>query len=145
MPFNTRQPIIVPWDFSEMSSNALEKALELADSPAQVKVVHVSARPSVMEPGIVWGTITEESLQENLLESFFKMVPKNKYPGLTFVALFGDPGSELADYATEIKAGLIVISSHGRTGVKRFLMGSVAERVVRLSPCPVLVLRDDKE
>jgi nucleotide-binding universal stress UspA family protein len=53
----------------------------------------------------------------------------------------GDPGHEIADCAAEIGADLVVISSHGRKGVKRLLIGSVAERVVRLSHCPVLVLR----
>ncbi|MEZ6094353.1 MAG: universal stress protein [Pirellulaceae bacterium] len=57
--------------------------------------------------------------------------------------MFGDPGSEITRFAKENDAGLIVISSHGRTGVSRLLLGSVAERVVRLAPCPVLVLRDD--
>lgn len=145
MPFNTKQKIIVPWDYSDMSMDALSKAIELAGSPSQIEVVHVSNLPSVMEPGVVWGTVTENSIRENLTESFHKTVPKGKYPGLTFVTLFGDPGSELTRHAEEVNAGLIVISSHGRTGIKRFLLGSVAERVVRLAPCPVLVLRDNEE
>ena len=53
-----------------------------------------------------------------------------------------DEVSEITEQAKAMNAGLIVISSHGRTGVPRFLMGSVAERVVRLAPCPVLVLRE---
>lgn len=53
----------------------------------------------------------------------------------------GDPGVEIVKVATELKAGLIVMPSHGRTGLKHLLLGSVAERVVRTATCPVLVLR----
>ena len=145
MSIFTQQPIVVPWDFSEMSSDALKQAMELADSPDQIVVVHVTPYPAAAEPSVVWGTYSEENIQENLLKSFRKEIPEEKYPGLTFVSFFGDPGSQITKHAKKIDAGLIVISSHGRTGVTRFLMGSVAERVVRLSPCPVLVLRNAPE
>ena len=56
--------------------------------------------------------------------------------------LFGDPGSEIVRYAAEVDAGLIVISSHGHSGLKRFFLGSVAERVTRMASCPVLVVRE---
>jgi universal stress protein A len=57
--------------------------------------------------------------------------------------LFGDPGQQIAIFAKEMKAGLIVMSSHGRTGLAHLLIGSVAERVLRLASCPVLILRSD--
>ncbi len=145
MPSFTKLPILVPWDFSEMSKDALEKAVEIADSPTQIEVVIVTPYPSAVEPSVVWGTYSEDEITENLSESFRKEIPEDKYPGIKFTSFFGDPGSQIARRAKEIGAGLIVISSHGRTGIRRFLMGSVAERVVRLSPCPVLVLRPDDE
>ena len=55
--------------------------------------------------------------------------------------LVGDPGTVCADRAASLKAELIVIPSHGRSGVSRLLLGSVTERIVRLAPCPVLVLK----
>jgi nucleotide-binding universal stress UspA family protein len=64
-----------------------------------------------------------------------------KYQGAEKVVLFGDPGHEIADYSQREQADLIVLPSHGRTGISRMLIGSVAERVVRLAHCPVLVLR----
>ena len=145
MSFFTNEKIIVPWDFSEMSKSALAKAVELADSNEQIEVVHVTPYPAAMEPSVVWGAYSEETIRENLLESFRREIPDDQYPGIKFHALFGDPGSEIARVAKELNAGLVVISSHGRTGVKRMLMGSVAERVVRMSPCPVLVLRTSGE
>jgi nucleotide-binding universal stress UspA family protein len=54
---------------------------------------------------------------------------------------FGDPGREIAAHAEELHAELIVMPSHGRTGLSRLFIGSVAERVVRLAHCPVLILK----
>jgi nucleotide-binding universal stress UspA family protein len=54
---------------------------------------------------------------------------------------FGDPGQRITAYAEEVGADVIVMPSHGRTGLKRLLLGSVAERVLRLAHCPVLVLK----
>lgn len=137
----TTQPIIIPWDFSDMSKDALNQAIEMADSPGQIEVVHVTPYPAAMEPSVVWGTYSEEGISDKLRSSFREIVPEEKYPGLKFVSYFGDPGHEITAHAKKVNAGLIVISSHGRTGLGRLLIGSVAERVVRLSPCPVLVLR----
>ena len=55
----------------------------------------------------------------------------------------GDPGSEIVSFANEVNANMIIMPSHGRTGISRLLIGSVAERVLRLASCPVLVLRGD--
>ena len=54
----------------------------------------------------------------------------------------GDPATEIVRIAEEEKAGMIVLGTHGRTGMSRLLMGSVAEGVVRRSPCPVIVYRE---
>ena len=138
----TKQPIIVPWDFSDMSKAAFLKALDIAASPEQIEVVHVTPYPSAMEASVAWGAWTEDDIRQSLTNSFRDELVEKKFTDVKFSALFGDPGSQIADLARERDAGLIVISSHGRTGVSRMLMGSVAERVVRLSPCPVLVLRN---
>ncbi len=135
-------PIIVPWDFTEMSKAALNKAIEIADSTQQIEVLHVTPYPSSVEPSVVWGVYSEAKIAENLQASFRKEVTESQRD-LKFTALFGDPGFRIAEFATEKNAGLIVISSHGRRGVKRLLLGSVTERTVRLSPCPVLVLRGE--
>lgn len=141
MKFFTSQPIIVPWDFSEMAIAALEKAVGLAESNEQIEVVHVTPYPAAMEPSVVWGTYSEDEIRASLLKSFREQFPEDKYPGIKFVSYFGDPGSHITKHAKQVDAGLIVISSHGRSGLQRLFIGSVAERVVRLSPCPVLVLR----
>lgn len=141
MSLLTSKSIIVPWDFSEMCKNALQTAVELAGENSQIHVVHVIPYPPSMEPGVVWGKVDETGLTENARKSFRRDVPDDKFPGIQFQTTFGDPGNQIAKLAKDIDAGLIVISSHGRTGLSHFFLGSVAERVTRLAPCPVLVLR----
>ncbi len=141
----TANTVIVPWDFSDMSKSSLDAALELVDTPDKIEVVHVTPYPAATEYGMIWGALTEGDIIENLGDSFQKATVSSGYPNLKFTATFGDPGSRIADVARERGAGLIVISSHGHTGLSRMLLGSVAERVVRLAPCPVLVLREDHE
>ncbi len=144
MALTTEKPIVVPWDFSEMSQYALATAIEIAESPSQIHVLHVIPYPSTLGtevPGI--GIIDEEHFQQSATRDFYKMVSKERYPEIVFEIALGDPGSQIANFAKQIKAGLIVISSHGRTGLAHLFLGSVAERVSRLSPCPVLILRGE--
>lgn len=140
MSWFENKKILVPWDFSKLSQQALHEALEMATSPDQVMVVHVTAILSANDPGMVWGTIDDETRREQLASKFNEMVsdlPEKP----AFHVRFGDPGSEICRAAEELGCNCIVIPSHGRTGLQHFLIGSVAERVVRLAPCPVFVLR----
>jgi nucleotide-binding universal stress UspA family protein len=141
----TQKTVIVPWDFSPLSKSALEAALEMVDSPDKIKVIHVTPYPAATEYGMVWGLLTETDIQGNLVKSFQQEMRDCNLPEVEFTAEFGDPGSRIADFAKTKDAGLVVISSHGHTGLSRLFLGSVAERVVRLSPCPVLVLRGHDE
>lgn len=136
----TTKTIVVPWDFSDMSKDALRKAAGLADSHDQIAVVHATPYPSAVEPSVVWGAYDEDKIAQNLHKSYREEVDE-EFSDLSFTALFGDPGTVIGKFAKDKDAGLIVISSHGRRGITRMLLGSVAERVVRLAPCPVLVLR----
>lgn len=133
--------IIVPWDFSELSKVALSEAIEIAESTDRIEVIHVTPYPATTEYGMIWGSFTEVEIRENLEKSFKEESADAGFPDLSFTAEFGDPGSRIAEFAKSKDAGLVVISSHGHTGLSRVFLGSVAERVVRLSPCPVLVLR----
>ncbi|MDP1560504.1 MAG: universal stress protein [Pirellulaceae bacterium] len=136
------KPVIVPWDFSDMSQEALSKALGLAKDPDLIHVVHVTQLPPVMEPGVVWGSLDEGSITKHCEDSFQALLAsRTDWAGVHFKVLVGDPGLSVTDYAKDHGAELIVISSHGHTGLSRLLLGSVAERVVRLAHCPVLVLR----
>ena len=134
--------VIVPWDFSDSSVAALRYAISAVDSTDRIEVVHVTPGPTAVEPGIVWGDLSEATITGNINRHFEKTLTELGLPKVKFTVLFGDPGSRIAEIAAERNAGIVVVSTHGRTGLSRLLLGSVAERIVRLSPCPVLVLRD---
>lgn len=140
----TGKLIVVPWDFSEMSLAALKRCLAMAGDRNKIRVVHVGQTFAGDASVYAFHAITDKEIQEDADKTFQQTIAK--YPelvGIKLTTLFGDPGTIVSDYADEIKADLIVISSHGRTGITRFLIGSVAERVVRLAKVPVLVLKGD--
>jgi nucleotide-binding universal stress UspA family protein len=140
--FLSGKPVVVPTDFSDESLKAIGRALDLVSDRTLVKVLHVSPIPAGGEFGSVWASITSEDIVRGANEQFAKAVAgQPALKGIDFKALIGDPGLVVTDYAKEIGAELIVIPSHGRTGIARLLLGSVAERVIRYASCPVLVLR----
>ena len=141
MSWAPRQKVIVPIDFSEDAFAALDTALDLVDDPKKVSVINVLAVLEPAEPGVIWATIDEESRARHAEQAMRERLADAKYKGVEIKIEFGDAGHEVARFAEEQGADLIVLSSHGRTGIKRLLIGSVAERIVRLAHCPVLVLR----
>jgi len=138
--FKTRR-ILVPFDFSVQSASAVGVAVELAQSNEDVHVLHVLPNLIVTEPGVIWDSVDDEKRKTDARSAMEKQLNSTDSRGVQIDVGIGDPGHVIADLAEEIGAGLIVIPSHGRTGVTRILMGSVAERVVRLAHCPVLVLK----
>ena len=136
-----RKLIVIPVDFSDDSLAALDTAVELVDDPSHLHVVHVLPLLEVNEPGVIWATVDDESRAEHATEAMHAELTKRGHNGLDVVVRFGDPGHEIAQYAEEIAAGLVIVSSHGKSALKHMLIGSVAERVVRLAHCPVLVLK----
>ncbi|QDT73103.1 universal stress protein [Lacipirellula limnantheis] len=132
--------LLVPLDFSEESDQALDAALEIAAASEQITAVHVAPPLGAFEPGVVY-IATDAERNETLLHSLHRRYDAPKYRGVKFQILFGDPGHEIAECAKTAGIGLIVMPSHGRTGLAHLLIGSVAERVIRLAHCPVLVLR----
>lgn len=133
--------LLVPVDFSDESIKSVDVALDMADSADKVHVVHVAPDLDVTTPGVVWESISEDVQRENVLESFNKTFNDPKYDGIAFHVAFGDAGRGIVQHAEESNLDVIVMPSHGRTGFRRLLIGSVAERVLRLAHCPVVVLR----
>lgn len=141
MPLFTSDNVLVPTDFSEQSHQALHKALESFGDSTKIHVVHVLSPLEPTQPGLVWQTVDQQTRTDHITALFHETFPGEAYQHIKFSVIAGNPSSEIIDYATGHSIDLIVISSHGRTGLSRFLLGSVAERVVRFAPCPVLVLR----
>lgn len=132
---------IVPIDFSDLSFNALDKAIEIAGD-GEVHVLHVVVELTAMEPGNLYGTVTDENRIEAVIENLKTRLSDPKYAKVKIHAKVGDAGREIVELASNENADLIVMSSHGYGFLKHMLLGSVAERVVRLAKCPVLVLRE---
>jgi nucleotide-binding universal stress UspA family protein len=134
------KPILVPVDLSAASDRALDYALELATAPELVTALHVGLPYTAVEPPYMY-LVDEQSRHDQLEAAVLERFAAPKYSDVHIEIRYGDPGHEIADFARESSAGLIVMPSHGRTGLAHLLVGSVAERVVRYAPCPVLVLR----
>lgn len=141
MSWLPKKKIVVPVDFSDQSFEAVDTALRMVEKPVDVTVVHVLQKMIATEPGVVWGAIEDATRSAHVKERLGEHFEGEKYQGMKWTVLFGDPGQEIAALAEDLDADLIVLPSHGRTGIRRLLIGSVAERVVRLSHCPVLVMR----
>ena len=136
-----RRTVVVPIDFSDDSFAALDTAAEMVDDTADLRIVHVLPELEPAEPGVIWHTIDDTSREEHATQALEAELLKRDHGGLTIHVCIGNPGHEIAAYAEELDAGLIVIPSRGKSALKRLLLGSVAERVVRLAHCPVLVLK----
>ena len=84
----------------------------------------------------------DDAARKKLIEDTFKKeFTDSKYERVSFQVEFGDPGHRIAEYAEAVGSDLIVMPSHGRTGVRRLLIGSVAERVLRFAHCSVMVIK----
>ena len=134
--------ILYPTDFSDNSANALEVAGALArDYGARLTVLHVKQPP--ITPSGVMTPEPFESPQEaaELRKRLDAVRPNSLNVPAEHVLLTGDEATEIVRLATDEGLDLIVMGTHGRTGVGRLLMGSVAEQVLRRAPCPVLTVK----
>lgn len=142
MSWLPKNKVLVPVDFSEASLKAVDVALKMVAAPSDIHLIHVLPMLAPAEPGVIWNAIDDESREKHVREALAERLADDLFAAVQFKVAIGDPGHEIADYAEEVGADLIVLPSHGRTGITRLLVGSVAERVVRLAHCPVLVLRE---
>ena len=144
--------IICPVDFSEPSDAALKSAVELAEQySASIILVHaiteIDPTPSpsytlthqLMDqiPQIM-GQMTENA--HKAMQDLIKNHVEDRIPSEHRVVI-GDPAEHIVELAENEKADLIVMSTHGRSGIKGLFFGSVAEKVVRSAACPVLTMR----
>lgn len=138
---STKSAVLVPYDFTDNAREALEAALGFVADPSAIDVVYVMAPPTPPAPGLFWGELDVESMRARAETALDAALADAGASGCNAHVLMGTPASRLVEFANERGCDLVVIPSHGRRGLDRWLMGSVAERVVRLAPCPVLVLR----
>jgi nucleotide-binding universal stress UspA family protein len=139
--------ILCPVDFSKPSQRALETALDLAARlGAELRVIHVYQLPaSALPEGVVETPADIEAVLEGrLTKELAAFVKPASAQGvkITTGVCEGMPYVEIVEAADELGADLIVMGTHGRTGLAHLLLGSVAERVLRISNVPVLTVRE---
>lgn len=137
--------ILCPYDFSECSSYALKYAIEFASTfKAKLYLLHVFDIRILDYGEPVYGISvpTKDAINtiKNELDNSTPEKVKNELQVET-VVVSGVPFYEIIKFANDNKIDLIVIGTHGRTGIAHILLGSVAEKVVRKASCPVLTIR----
>lgn len=136
--------IMVPTDFTAFSDQAVEYASVIAKRfDSTIILVHV------IEPltydltdtiQVIDHFVALKAIAEPILDNLQKKLLKKGLQAKTFL-LKGNPYLEIVEKARKTGVDLIIMGTHGRTGIKHLLVGSVTERVVRLAPCPVLTVR----
>ncbi|HEY6419416.1 MAG TPA: universal stress protein [Candidatus Binataceae bacterium] len=145
------QKILAPIDFSDFSMQAMRGAWELAtDVAAEMHLVYVVAPHNTFVP-LPLATDAErtrelarESAMLQQADEELARIKKAEFDDskkIVTAALKGPPVDKLVEYAVQQDIDLIVLATHGRTGAQHIFIGSVAERLARLAPCSVLVLR----
>lgn len=133
--------ILVPTDFSHTGDAAMALAAILAkETGARLEIVHVEESPLAYGGGEMYYGIPEPNAGE-LRSMLLKVVPPDPQVQFQHHLLVGEPSAALARFAEEEQVDMIVMGTHGRTGLLRALMGSVAESVVRQAKCPVLTYK----
>ncbi len=145
--------ILLPTDFSDCANFALPYAAGIARATgASLLVVHVV---ETVVPAVGYSGMSEplpiadisEQLEESAEREMPRVAEREECAGLNVeeMIVHGDAATEIVRVARERRVDLIVISSHGRTGLGRILFGSTAEAVVRHATCPVLVVKPPQE
>jgi nucleotide-binding universal stress UspA family protein len=143
-PMTTFKRILVPTDFSPSAADAIELAIEMATRfDSELTLLHVWELPVypymelVMNPAELTASI--EKAAADCLASKLKEV-QARLPRARSKLMMGIPWRQIVEAINELKADLLVMGTHGRRGLEHAVMGSVAEKLVRLSPVPVLTV-----
>lgn len=139
--------ILVPFDFSECGEKALHIAAKLAPTNAAVTLINVWDFPYVYDPtGMLSIPVSPEEISNNQKEALDKLVNsfKEMYPSLSFNCIMitnENPSEAISQQQEKGHHDIIIMGSHGRKGIDRLLLGSVAEEVLRKAKCPVMIIK----
>ena len=137
-----QKTILFPTDFSTASDAALAHAEALAkQSGARLLIVHVEEPPLAYGGGELYYGLPEPG-SDRILKMLEDVRPRDPAVSFAHRLTMGDPAAEVVQIAGDENAEMIVMGTHGRTGMLRLLMGSVAEAIVRQTPYPMLVYRE---
>lgn len=139
--------IVVPIDFSEYSKKAFRYAIDFAQTFGAEMILVYVVEPIIYPADFSFGQVAlpsmEREIQDRSLEQLQVLIQKEVPAGIRARSTIrsGKPFVEIIQLAKEEKADLIIIATHGHSGIEHVLFGSTAEKVVRKSPCPVLSIR----
>jgi nucleotide-binding universal stress UspA family protein len=146
--------ILVPTDFSEAADAALETALQVASPQAEIVLLHCWSTPPlapafIPDPGAAGGVMqsVRSVMSEGASAAAARLIARHRQrgPAIDFVALETSPAQGILEQLESAgRWDLVVLGSHGRRGLQRWLVGSVAELTVRHAPCSALVVRSGK-
>lgn len=145
----TFKHILVPTDFGEASEHALDIAVDIAMKfEATVTLLHATWLPpyyySAYAEGLAWPTDELDAQANRQLEATVTKA-RTRYPRIENVLLAGEPWQSILDTARDRGVDLVVMGTHGRRGLARIVLGSVAEKVVRMCPVPVMTVSAEAE
>ena len=138
--------ILCPVDFSQFTQEVVDYAVDLAKKyGAELHVMHVVPNMTYFTPYESFLTpenlvAVEKKIQDDVERDFAKLLKNTDIPTKTAIRT-GVAFVEIIDYAKTESIDLIVMGTHGRSGIEHILIGNVAEKVVRKSPCPVMTIR----
>lgn len=139
--------ILCPYDFSEYADESLLYAFKLADSTTTITLANAIQVPYSIDPyGFTYFDSSAEDIKKTSIEALETKVKdlKIKHPSLNIdfkAEVIYDPAEFILNTQKEGHYDLIVVGSHGRKGLNRLLMGSVAESVLREATCPVMIIK----
>ena len=135
--------ILFPTDYSHLSDAALQHATTLArESNATLLIAHIEEPPIAYGGGEMYYGIPDPDRDE-VQRMLAAVKPTDSSVAVQYHLLSGDPAKEIVRLANDENVDMIIMGTHGRTGIGRMLMGSVAESVVRHAKCPVLTFKSN--
>jgi len=140
--------VLAPVDFSDASETAIQHAKEIAFTyGAEIDLLHVVEEPFYpTEYGLGPASFPTQEVLDNVEKQLGDLAREQiGYEHIMIEAQIGQPASKILNYIEENDIDLVVIATHGRSGLDRVLLGSVAERVLRQSPTPVFVVKPDRK
>ncbi len=140
MAWTDKERVVVPVDLSEITYSAVKVAADFTTENTNIHIIHVVRE---INPALVGGLLGKEFTDDRpkVSEEILREKMASEFPGVNIHVDKGEPGAVIPEFAESVQADLIVMTSYGRKGMKEHMIGSVAERVLRLAQCPVLILK----
>lgn len=143
----TYNKILCPIDFSEGTDQLIDLAVKISNVDTTIYAFYAMIVPYSIDPnGLAMNVVIEEEIEKHTKENLenFKEKYQSKYPNTKFdfsFSISSDASDSIHNKSKEVQSDLIVMGTHGREGINRWINGSVAESVMRHAECPVFLIK----